>query len=151
MAVVKTNCDDLFRKFYDWTFIFDDESYFTLTQSMFNNNVANYTSEVFTTQPIIELVTKAKFKDKILVWISIGLKGFSHLFIQKHGFAINGQRTIENHWTIEQKMNHFHLKKSICRCLIYYILSKDNGGDCVLCLNVATRRYNNIVLRLFCQ
>lgn len=91
MAAVKTNCDNLFRKFYDRTSILDDESYFMLTQSTFNNNVGNYVSDIFTIQPIIEFITKAKFKNKILVCIVIGLKGLSHLFIKKSGLAINGQ------------------------------------------------------------
>lgn len=88
MVATKMMPGRLFKKGSDRGFIMDDELYFILTHSTFNNKGSYYTSEVSMIKNFIKLPTKAKFDDKFLIWITMGPKDLSHLFIQKSVFAV---------------------------------------------------------------
>lgn len=69
IVIPKMKCNCNVQKILWSRFILNDESYFKLTHSTFNDSDSYYTSDVSTAQPIIKFDTKLKFEDKILVWL----------------------------------------------------------------------------------
>ena len=72
---IKIRCDRLYRKFQGKTCIIDDESYFTLNHNTINGNQIFYSSDINQTPACIKYKAKAKFEQKLLVWIAISEKG----------------------------------------------------------------------------
>ena len=73
-AKIKTLCGRLYRKFSQFTWVIDDESYFTLKHSTINGNDGFYTSDISQVDSTVKYVTKTKHEDKVLVWICISTK-----------------------------------------------------------------------------
>jgi len=61
-AKIRTICGRLTRKFKDFQWIIDDESYFTLNHSMINGNDNFYSSNVEETPSSVKFKLKAKFE-----------------------------------------------------------------------------------------
>ena len=61
----------LYLKYKDFVWILDDESYFTLTNSEINGNDNFYSSKVDLTPNNVKYKTKAKFEDKLFVYVII--------------------------------------------------------------------------------
>ena len=70
----------------------DDECYFTLTNTNIASNNIYYTSNSSTTPSDIKFKTKAKFEEKILVYIVMSSKGISKPVMFPSGLAINQQK-----------------------------------------------------------
>lgn len=85
----RKRCGRLYRNFSNLDFILDDESYFTLTHGNINGNDIFYTSNINLTKPEVKYKKKAKFEEKLLVWMCMSNKGFSKVFFVNSGLAIN--------------------------------------------------------------
>lgn len=131
IALAKTKCGRLMRKFSNRSFILDDESYFTLSHSKINGNGGFYSSDVSTSSANVKFATKKKFEGKVLVWIAMGPKGLSHALIRKSGFAINAQR---------------YLDECIKRRLIPYICEHYAQGEYIFWPDQASSHYAKTVL-----
>lgn len=129
--LAKTKCGRLYRFFGDKQFILDDESYFTLTHSSINGNDGFYTKDVSGTPATVKFSKKAKFEQKVLVWIAIGPQGMSQCFIRKSGYAITAKR---------------YLNECIKRRLIPYIHSNYTEGEYVFWPDQASAHYAKIVI-----
>ena len=85
----KPKCKILMKKYKNREWILDDESYFTLSHSTISGNKFFYSSDVSLTPAKVKYSTKAKYEDKLLVWLAMSRKGISKLFITPSGLAIN--------------------------------------------------------------
>lgn len=74
-SLAKTKCGRLYRKFHNRQFILDDESYFTLSHSGIGGNGEFYTADVSKESADVKFYKKAKFEQKLLVWLAIGPMG----------------------------------------------------------------------------
>ena len=70
-------------------FILDDESYFTLSNSVLTGNDSYYTDDKNLTPDDVKYIDKAKYEEKVLVWVAISLKGKSQIYMRPSGMAIN--------------------------------------------------------------
>lgn len=89
-ATSRAKCGRLYRNFNNCDWIIDDESYFSLSASHINGNRNFYTSDVEQCPASVETYRKAKYEDKVLVWVAFSVKGFSKILIRPSGFGING-------------------------------------------------------------
>lgn len=94
-AVTRAKCGRLIKKFRGLSWVLDDESYFTLSNSTIPGNDGYYTSDPKTTPASIKFTTKKKFEGKVLVWIAIGPAGVSQPLIRLSGQAINADVYLE--------------------------------------------------------
>lgn len=136
IALAKTKCGRLMRKFRHHSFILDDESFFTLSHSRINGNGGYYTSDPSSTPADVKFVRKKKFEEKALVWIAIGPRGLSRPFIRKSGYAINAQR---------------YLDECIQRRLIPYINTNYSNKPYVFWPDQASAHYAGIVTEHLAQ
>ena len=95
IAMAKTKCGRLYRKFSGHAFIQDDESYFTLSHSTINSNDGFYTNVVCTAPATVKFRTKKKFEEKALVWIALGPKDLSKPLIMRSGLSISAERYLK--------------------------------------------------------
>jgi len=95
IAMAKTKCGRLYRKFSGHIFIQDDELYFTLSHSTINSNGGFYTNDVCTAPATVKFKTKKKFEEKVLVWITLGPKSLSKPLIMYSGLSINTERYLK--------------------------------------------------------
>ena len=79
----------LLEKYRDCEFIMDDESYFTLSNSVLTGNDSYYSSDKNQTPDTVKYIDKAKYEQKVLVWVAISPKGYSQIFIRPSEMAIN--------------------------------------------------------------
>lgn len=126
IALAKTKCSRMIRKFSGRAFVLDDESYFTLSHSSIGGNDGFYTSDVRSASATVKFSRKKKFESKVLVWIAIGPKGLSRPLIRKSGFAIN---------------QHTYLCECIRRRLIPYIRASYRQGEYVFWPDQASSHY----------
>lgn len=131
IALAKTKCGRLLRKFSKCAFIVDDESYFTFSHSTLSGNAGYYSSNVSTTSTRTKFSRKKKFEEKVLVWIAIGPKGLSQPFIHTSKLAVNAQR---------------YLSKCVRRRLIPYIRRNYSDGEYVFWPDQASSHYAKVVL-----
>lgn len=120
MVATKMKCACVFRKFYVWAFILDEETHFTLIHSTINNHCSYYTTEISTKQGIIKLAFKLKFEGKILNW-SITIQWLWWIF--KLWVVHNEKSTLY----VEQQIHI--VDKCIRRLIIHYVHSNYNDGD----------------------
>ena len=132
IAMAKTKCGRLYRKFSGHEFIQDDESYFTLSHSTINSNDGFYTNYVWTAPATVKFKTKKKFEEKVLVWIALGPKGLSKPLIMRSGLSINAER---------------YLKLCMKCRLIPYIRSNYQEGEYVFWPDLAAAHYSKVVLK----
>jgi DNA-binding protein len=108
----KKKCRILLKKYPNFCWIMDDESYFTLSHSSINGNNVYYSSNVSATPSNVKFTKKKKFEDKLLVWLAISNKGISEVFYAKSGLAIN--QSIYGKECIRRRLipfiNKFHSK-----------------------------------------
>ena len=88
-AEAQGKCSRLYRKFKNFDWILDDESYFTLSHATINNNGSYYTSDQNLTPASVKYRPTKKFEPKCLVWLALSSKGISEPFICESGMAIN--------------------------------------------------------------
>lgn len=86
---MRPKCRNLHKKYKFKTFVIDDESYFTLSNSTLTGNNIYYSDDVTTTPDEIKHNLKSKFEDKVLVWIAISSHGASKPFFVPSKQAID--------------------------------------------------------------
>jgi hypothetical protein len=91
----KRKCSILYRKFKNFEWILDDESYFTFSHATINGNDAYYSSDLKSTPATVKFRPRKKFEPKCLVWIALSAKGISKPFISSSGMAINQDAYLE--------------------------------------------------------
>jgi hypothetical protein len=74
---IRGKCARLYKKLAENLCIMDDESYFTLKHSSINGNGIFYTSNVSRTPSNVKHTARAKFEQKLLVWICISERGMA--------------------------------------------------------------------------
>ena len=87
----KSKCATILRKYQNLDFVLDDESYFTLSHSTINGNNNFYTSNVNLTSPNIKFNSKAKYEEKLLVWLAASPREVSDIFIAPSNLAIDSK------------------------------------------------------------
>jgi len=85
----KKRCSVLTKKYQNFEWILDDESYFTLSHSSINGNDNYYSSDPASTPATVKFKKKSKFEPKLLVWLAMSRFGISKIFICPSGLAIN--------------------------------------------------------------
>lgn len=91
----KKKCGRLYRKFGNFYFVMDDESYFTKSNSVVTSNSIYYTTDKRTTPTNVKFYPKAKYEEKIGVYLCISAKGVSKPAFFKSGNAINRYKYME--------------------------------------------------------
>jgi hypothetical protein len=89
MKAVRPKCRKLIEKYSKVDFILDDESYFTLSNTTLSGNDRFYSNNLQKTPFNVRNKFKAKFEQKILVWVAISPRGKSKVLFFKSGLAIN--------------------------------------------------------------
>ena len=107
LAVPK--CRKMYEKFKNLDFVMDDESYFTLNNSINSFNKHFYSSNRKKTHESLKYNYQKKFDEKLLVWICMSPKGVGIPLIKKAGMAINKQTYLDE--CIKQRLLPF-LKKN---------------------------------------
>ena len=127
----RQRCGRLLRKFKDFDWIMDDESYFTFKHSTINGNNNFYSSDVDLTSPNVQFNPKAKFEQKILLWICFSVNGFATPYFVPSGMAVN---------------QHVYLKECIIKRLIPFINSFHSNGRYVFWPDLASSHYAKTVI-----
>ena len=65
------------------------QSYFTFSNSVLTGNDSYYTSDKDRTPSDVKYIEKAKYEQKVLVWVAISPKGKSQIFMRPSGMAFN--------------------------------------------------------------
>ena len=71
----RARCNRICPIFKKYQVIIDDESYFTLSHSSINGNRNFYTSDISATPANVKYRPKAKYEQKLLVWVCFSAKG----------------------------------------------------------------------------
>ena len=79
----------LLQVYRNVNFILDDESNFTLSNSVLTGNDSYYTNDKNLTPDDVKYIDKAKYEEKVLVWVAISPKGNSQIYMRPSGMAIN--------------------------------------------------------------
>ena len=123
-----------FRKFQGFSWIIDDESYFTLKHSTINRNNNFYSSDVSLTSASVKYSPTAKFDKKILVWICFSANGVSTPYFVPSGLAIN---------------KNTYLNECIVKRLIPFIKRFHSDGQYVFWPDLASSHYAKTVIEYF--
>lgn len=130
------NCSTLLRKYKNFEWIIDDESYFTLKHSTINGNGNFYTSDIKLTPPSVKYSKKDKYEKKLLVWVAFSKAGLSKFFIVPSGLAIDGE---------------MYKKQCIEKRLHSFIKDHHSGDNYVFWPDKASSHYSNIVIDYFLE
>lgn len=122
----KTKCRILFEKHKGSVWILDDESYFTLSHSTLASNRNFYSSDVSSTPSDVKLARKAKYEQKLLVWLAFSEKGISDVFIRSSGLAID---------------QHVYRQECLERRLIPFIKKHHSTDDLIFWPDLASSHY----------
>jgi hypothetical protein len=87
--VAPSKCRKMTRRYQNFNFILDDESYFTLSNSTLAGNDIFYTDNLEDVPEDARYKKQSKFEKKVLVWIAISPKGMSSAYFLPAGLAIN--------------------------------------------------------------
>lgn len=97
---IPKKCRILRRNFFndpEKFIILDDEKYFTFSWSQSFINDGFYTNNINNVPDEIRFNKKAKFEQKVLVWVAISSKGLSQLYIHRtKGIAVNKTVYVKN-------------------------------------------------------
>ena len=96
--VARPKCHKLYYKYRSFKFIIDDESYFTLWNANLSGNDTFYSSDRNMTEDSVKYYDKAKYEDKLLVWVAISPAGMSKCFIVPSKMAVNQKCTWKKVW-----------------------------------------------------
>jgi hypothetical protein len=128
---MRPKCRKLLKNNKLATFILDDESYFTLSNSTLAGNDRFYSNDVAKTPDEIKHRLEAKFESKVLVWIAISSMGVSKPFFAPSKQAINQE---------------IYLKECIKRRLIPFVKKHTNY---IFWPDLASSHYAHSVLNHF--
>lgn len=130
-AEARKKCSTFYRKYRNYEWILDDESYFTLSHATINNNNTYYTSDINLTPASVKYRPRRKFEPKCLVWIAMSAKGVSEPFICPSGMAIN---------------QHVYLEECIESKLVLFINMHHSKSNYVFWPDLASSHYADKVL-----
>ena len=85
----RPKCRKLLEAYRNHEFVIDDESYFTLSHASIAGNDRFYSNNLQTTPNHIKYKHKAKYEQKLLVWIALSPRGMSKPYFAPSGLAIN--------------------------------------------------------------
>jgi hypothetical protein len=85
----RPKCRKLIEKYSKVDFILDDESYFTLSNTTLAGNDTFYSDNLLKTPVEVKNKYKAKYEEKVLVYMIISPRGSSKAVFFKSGLAIN--------------------------------------------------------------
>lgn len=85
----RPKCRKMLEQFKDVDFVVDDESYFTLRHTVQPGNNVYYSSDPAQTPASEKFDYRAKYEQKLLVWLAISSKGISQPYFVPSGMAIN--------------------------------------------------------------
>ena len=88
-AEARKRCGRLYRNFKNLTWIVDDESIFTLTNSNSNGNNKFYTSNIRLAPEDVKYKKKKKFEDHIMLWLCVSENGCSKPYFLNKGISMN--------------------------------------------------------------
>ena len=112
-------------------FILDDESYFTLSNSVLTGNDSYYTDDKNLTPDDVKYIDKAKYEEKVLVWVAISPKGNSQIYMRPSGMAINQE---------------VYLNECIKKRLVPFVQEHYRNGKYVFWLDLASSHYAKSVI-----
>ena len=125
-SLAQTKCSRLYSKFYDFQWILDDESYFTLSNSTSSGNDIFYTDDINKCPSDVKFKKMSKFEQKVLVWIAISPIGKSAPYIIESRLAIN---------------QHIYLDECIKKRLIPFVDKHQDKGKIVFWPDLASSHY----------
>lgn len=131
---VTTRVDRLYRQLQKKSCIVDDECYFTLAHSTINGNDNFYSSNAAQSPPSVKYQEKAKFEQKILLWICASEKGLSKPYFVPSGLAVN-QNT--------------YLEKCVKKRLVPFIEEHHSDGEYLFWPDQASSHYAKKVIEYF--
>lgn len=127
----KKNCGKLYRTLVnDCDIIMDDEKYFKLSGNNVLGNQYFYSTDPSTAPSDVKFQKKAKFEEKVLVWIAISSRGISSVYVHKSKEAIR-QGT--------------YLTECIDKRLLPFIEKHHSDGNYLFWPDLATSHYSNVV------
>jgi len=129
-ALARPKCRRLYMKYHQHEFVMDDESYFTLSNSVLTENNTYYSSDCLLTPSDVVNWEKAKFEEKILLWIIFSSKGIGQVYIAQSKQAIN---------------KYIYLDKCIKKRLVPFINKYYRGDQYVFWPDLASLHYANSV------
>ena len=80
-AYARPKCRRMYMKYRQHEFVMDDESYFTLSNTTLTGNNTYYSSDRRLTPADVSYWEKAKFEEKLLLWIVVSSKGIGQIYI----------------------------------------------------------------------
>ena len=129
--VARPKCGQLYKIYRKSDFIIDDESYFTLSNSVLAGNDSYYTNYRTQTPDDVKHFNKAKYEPKVVVWIAISPKGLSKPYFRPSGIAINQE---------------VYLNECIIKRLVQCIQEHHSDGKYVFWLDLASSHYAKTVI-----
>ena len=112
--VARPKCRQLYLKSRKQQFIIDDESYFTLSNANLSGNDTFYSSDRNMTDNDVKYYDKAKYEEKVLVWLAVSHAGFSEFYIVPSKMAFN--QTV-------------YLEECLIKRLLSFIKKYHKGGE----------------------
>ncbi len=128
--VARPKCRQLYLKYRKHQFIIDDESYFTLSNANLSGNDTFYSSDRNLTDSDVKYYDKAKYEEKVLVWLAMSPAGLSEFYIVPSKMAVN--QTV-------------YLEECLIKRLLPFIKKYHKGGENVFLSDMASSHYANSV------
>ena len=88
-AEARKRCGKLNQNFKNFSWIIDDVSIFTLSNSSSNGNSKFYTSNIRQAPEDVKYKIKKKFEDHIMLWLRFSEKGCSKPYFLNKGISMN--------------------------------------------------------------
>ena len=128
---VPKNCGKRYRMLGDdCDIIMDDEKYFKLSGNNVLGNRYFYSTDPSTAPPDVKFQKRAKFEEKILIWVAISSKGTSSAYVHKSKQGVR-QET--------------YLTECINNRLLPFIEKHHSDGKYLFWPDLATSHYSNVV------
>jgi len=128
--VARPKCLSLYLNYRKHQFIIDDESYFTLSNANLSGNDTFYSNDRNMTANDVKYYDKAKYEEKVLVWLSMSPAGLIQFYIV----------TIK--MTVNQKV---YLEECLKKRLLPFIKKYHKGGKYVFWPDMDSSHYANLV------
>ena len=109
--VARPKCRWLLQNYKNSEFIIDDESYFTLSNSLLTGNDSYYSNDRTLTPDDVKHYDKAKYEPKVLVWMAISSKGMSKIYVRPSGMAINSEMYLDE-YSYKEAVGPIHSRTS---------------------------------------
>jgi len=128
--LARPKCFQLCQLFRKKQIIIDDESYFGLRNFELSGNTGFYSSDINATLIDVKVKRKAKFEQKLLVWVALSPKGLSRHYIVPSGQAINEE---------------IYINKCLRTRLVSFIETYHKNDEIIFWPDLASSHYSNKV------